>query len=161
RWSAGLTVRLPGDWQGKGFWAQSFEGTFRHQVNNLNNLVPNNVTAALGGALPATPASNASPGIPPFTKPATVPYSHPLCDPLSGTAVPRGGATGEVVSCNDPATLQYISQPNSNGAGYNLHEAGLTFDGPVFDLPGGPVRAAVGGDYQYHNYWINTITSPT
>jgi hypothetical protein len=30
----------------------------------------------------------------------------------------------------------------------------------LFDLPGGTVRAAVGADYQYHNYWIITTTSP-
>jgi hypothetical protein len=45
-----------------------------------------------------------------------------------------------VHSCNDPATLNYISQPNSNAAGYNLHEAGINFDGPLFDLPGGTLR---------------------
>src|ERR1051326_7018123 len=159
RWTAGFTIRLPGDWQGKAFWGQSFEGTFRHQVNNLQNLTPSDITAALGGTVAATAASNASPGIPSFTKPASVPYLNLFCDPLSGMSVPRGNATGNVVTCNDPATLQYISQPNSNAAGYNLHEAGINFDGPVFDLPGGTVRAAVGGDYQYHNYWINTITS--
>ena len=41
-----------------------------------------------------------------------------------------------------------------------MHEAGVNFDGPVFDLPGGPLRAAIGADYQYHNYWIITTTSP-
>jgi iron complex outermembrane receptor protein len=160
RWTAGFTLRLPGDWEGKGSWSQSFEGTFRHQVNNLQNLIPSGVTAALGGTVAATPASNASPGIPSFTKPSNVPYLNLFCDPSAGSVVARGGATGVVLSCNDPATLQFISQPNSNAAGYNMHEANVTFDGPLFDLPGGPVRAAVGSDYQYHNYWINTVTSP-
>lgn len=160
RWTAGFTVRLPGDWQGKTFYGQSFEGTHRQQVNNLQNLTPADVTAALGGTVAATPASNSSPGIPSFTKPTNIPYLNLFCDPSTGAVVPRGNATGNVLSCNDPATLNYISQPNSNAAGYNLHEGGVTFDGPVFDLPGGPLRAAVGTDYQYHNYWIITTTSP-
>lgn len=160
RWTAGFTIRFPGDWQGKAFYGQSFEGTHRQQVNNLQNLTPADVTAALGGTVAATPASNSSVGLPSFTKPASLPYLNLFCDPSTGAVVPRGNATGFVVTCNDPATLNYISQPNSNAAGYNLHEGGINFDGPLFDLPGGTMRGAIGGDFQYHNYWILTTTSP-
>src|SRR6185436_17434150 len=47
RWTAGFTIRLPADWQGKTFFGESHEGTFRHQVNNLQNLTPLDVSAAL------------------------------------------------------------------------------------------------------------------
>ena len=160
RWTAGLTLKLPGDWEGKGTLGESHEGTFRHQVNNLQNLTPLDVSAALGGTIAATAATAANPGIPSFVKPSNIPYLNLFCDPLSAAAVARGNATGSVLSCNDPATLQYISQPNSNAAGYLEHEAQITFDGPVLDLPGGPLRAAIGGDYLYQNYWIVTTTSP-
>jgi iron complex outermembrane receptor protein len=160
RWTAGFTLRLPGAWEGRTFFGDSQEGTFRHQVNNLQNLTPLDVSAALGATVAATPASNASPGIPSFVKPSSVPYLNLFCDPSSGAVIARGNADGDALSCNDPATLQYISQPNSNAASYLEHEAGLTFDGPVFDLPGGPVRAAIGTDYLYQNYWIVTTTSP-
>src|SRR5207248_10680826 len=108
RWTVGFTLRLPADWEGRTFFAESREGTFRHQVNNLQNLTPLDVSAALGATVAATPASNASPGIPSFTKPSSVPYLNLFCDPSSGTVVPRGNATGSVLSCNDPATLQFI-----------------------------------------------------
>jgi iron complex outermembrane receptor protein len=67
-------------------------------------------------------------------KPATVPYLNLFCDPRA-------------FQCNSPATLAYISGQSSTQARYNVDEKGVRFDGPLFDLPGGTVKAAVGGVY--------------
>jgi iron complex outermembrane receptor protein len=67
-------------------------------------------------------------------KPATVPYLNLFCDPRA-------------FQCNSPATLAYISGQSSTQARYTVDEKGVRFDGPLFDLPGGQVKAGVGGVY--------------
>jgi iron complex outermembrane receptor protein len=147
RYTFGFTAKLPAEWQAKIFGGISDEEVRRTDVSNLRLISPNNVNAALGATIAATPASNNSPGVPSFTKPANIPYLNLFCDPTA-------------FSCIDPATLRYIKMLNSNNSGYIEHEAGVNFDGPLFDLPGGTVRAAIGGDYTYEDYWIRTTTEP-
>ena len=67
-------------------------------------------------------------------KPATVPYLNLFCDPRA-------------FQCNSPATLAYISGQSATQARYSVDEKGVRFDGPLFDLPGGQVKAGIGGVY--------------
>jgi iron complex outermembrane receptor protein len=147
RYTLGFTIRLPGDWQAKTFFGSSDEEVRRTNVSNLRLISPNNVNAALGATIAATGATPSTPGVPSFTKPSNIPYLNLFCDQTA-------------FSCIDPTTLRYIEMLNSNNSGYIEHEAGINFDGPLFDLPGGKVRAAIGGDYTYENYWIKTTTEP-
>ncbi len=147
RYTLGFTVKLPADWQAKIFGASSDEEVRRTFVSNLRLVSPNNVNAALGATVAATAASGNSPGVPSFTKPSNVPYLNLFCDPTA-------------FNCIDPTTLRYIEMYNTNNSSYLEHEAGVNFDGPLFDLPGGTVRAAIGGDYTYEAYSITTTTEP-
>ena len=69
-----------------------------------------------------------------WTKPGSVPYLNLVCDPLAYT-------------CNSPETLAYIQGIRSFNERYWINEKGVQFDGPLFDLPGGTVKAAVGATY--------------
>jgi outer membrane receptor protein involved in Fe transport len=68
------------------------------------------------------------------TKPASVPYLNVFCDPTA-------------FQCNSPTTLGYIAATSTVGARYSIDEKGARFDGTLFSLPGGNVKAAVGGLY--------------
>jgi iron complex outermembrane recepter protein len=147
RYTGGFTVDLPATWQAKLYGSTAQDITDRLYPVPQLAVVANNVNAALGNTIAATPASLGNPGLPSFTKPASVPYLNVFCDPTA-------------FNCFDPATLNYINDRNTNDSVYTLHEVGLNFDGPVTDLPGGVLRAAVGGEYISENYFIDTITNP-
>lgn len=68
------------------------------------------------------------------TKPANVPYLNVFCDPYA-------------FQCNSPTTLDYIGATQTVGAHYTIDEKGARFDGALFELPGGEIKAAIGGLY--------------
>ncbi|MGH7484478.1 MAG: TonB-dependent receptor domain-containing protein, partial [bacterium] len=88
----------------------------------------------MGWTLPATPASGSTPAIATWAKPASVPYLNLFCDPTA-------------FQCNSPTTLSYISGIRALDERYKINEKGIKADGPLFDLPGGPLKAAVGATY--------------
>jgi iron complex outermembrane receptor protein len=143
RYMAGFTIDLPDQWEGRIFGSENQEGN--------NSVAPamssNNITAALGGTVAATPATVANPGIPSFTKPSSVPYLNLFCDSLA-------------YDCIDPATLAYIEGFSTTNSTYILQQYGASFDGPLFDLPGGQVRAAIGGSYEKDDYRILSTSNP-
>lgn len=62
-------------------------------------------------------------------------------------------------SFTNPATLEKIRAWSAIGARYTLKDFGAKIDGTLFDLPGGGVKLAVGGEYQDHallSYTKNT-----
>ncbi len=136
RWSAGLNLTLPSDWHGKLSYGYNLEEN-RALVSNVANL--NNISAALGWTIPVTPASGTRPAIATWAKPANIPYLNVFCDPFA-------------FQCNSPTTLNYISGYRDYDEHYGITEWNATFDGPLFSLPGGPVKAAVGADYQTHHF---------
>ena len=73
-----------------------------------------------------------------ITKPANIPYLNLFCDPTKFT-------------CNSPATLAYITANRLLAVSYQIEEKGARFDGPLFSLPAGQVKAAVGGVYESDN----------
>lgn len=66
-------------------------------------------------------------------KPASVPFLNPFCD-------------GTAFACNSPATLASFSAFNDEFSRYAFSDVQGGFDGPLFHLPGGEVRLAVGGE---------------
>lgn len=136
RAAAGFNLALPFGWSGKIFYDVNEE----HNVNNWHGLLnPNNLTAAVGNTAPATPAIGNAPAVGSFVKPSNVPYLNLFCNPLNFV-------------CNDPATLAYIESYYIDDESLEQQEAGASFDGALFALPGGDVRAAVGGDYRIENF---------
>ena len=122
RYSFGLNLDLPFNWSGQLYDSRSFE-TDQYNLHGINN---NSVSIALGNTVGGV------------TKPASIPYLNVFCDP---------GA----FQCNSPATLAYISAERVLGVHYQIEEKGARFDGPLFDLPAGQIKVAVGGDYESDN----------
>lgn len=136
RWSVGANLELPHEWSGRVFYAYNEEKNVALVYNIANN---NNVNAALGNTAASVAPNGSIPGQAAFTKPANVPFLNVFCDPFAFT-------------CNSPITLAYIAGFRDYHQHYNLTEWGATFDGPLFAVPGGMVKAAIGANKYNHNY---------
>ena len=154
RFAFGFNAELPFGWLGKIYYNQSIDHSLETNKNMVNN---NNVTAALGGTVSVAPGTiNPNDSGYTFTKPSNIPYLNVFCDATQ-------------FRCNSPTTLAYIQAFRNTIARWNLNEIGINLDGPIFDLPGGQVKAAVGAQrfgndtlYQVntnYNTASNTITS--
>ena len=144
RYDGGFDVNLPHDWVGKIYGGQ----TKIHEMDNTTGTVNlNMVKAALGQTIASVAANNATPFvIASFTKPANIPYLNVFCDPNK-------------FACNDPATLAYITGYSFNNENIIIDEFAAKFDGPVYDLPGGTVKAAVGALYDHFSFYTATTAS--
>lgn len=127
---------LPFDWRGRASYSMTEDKNFTHTTNMINR---NMVSAALGNTVPSVAASGNTPGQAAFTKPANVPYLNVFCD-------------ATVFECNSPITMNYIRGYRNRDEDWKIAEWGLNFDGPVFELPGGELRAAVGAQKLSHHY---------
>ena len=107
------------------------------------------VSAALGWTIPATPAGGTTPAIGTWTKPANIPYMNLFCDPRA-------------YRCNSDTTLNYLYGIAETNSRFHVRESGIKADGPLFDLPGGTVKAAIGANFTAYNFIITqTQTNPT
>src|SRR4030095_4782361 len=77
-----------------------------------------------------------------WTKPGAVRYLNVFCDPYA-------------FQCNSGTTLNYISGYRSVNERFWINEKGVKADGPLFDLPGGTVKMAVGADLT--GYRFNSV----
>ena len=118
RYEAGLNLDLPFGWTGQLYYSRSSESN----SFLIHETSANAINVALGNTVAGV------------TKPASVPYLNLFCDPTA-------------FACNSPATLNYIRALRGTGDVYQLTERGGRFDGPLFALPGGEVKAAIGGLY--------------
>ena len=135
RYAGGFNITLPGNWLAKIYGSASQD----NEVNVSTGLVnSNNVSAALGWTVPAKA------GIDSFTKPANVPYLNLFCDPTKFT-------------CNNPATLNYITGYRDYSSRTIINEFGVNADGPVYPLPGGDLKAAVGALYDHTAFFMNNV----
>ncbi len=143
RYLAGLKFDLPANWEGRVYYSESFDGTH----TNSRAVNASAVSAALGWTIPAGVSLGTSPPIASWTKPATIPYLNLFCDPRS-------------FDCNSPTTLQYVTAARIATTDFWINEKGANFDGPLFSLPGGDVKAAVGGLYTSES-WVYSLNDDT
>jgi iron complex outermembrane receptor protein len=131
RYQLGLNIALPAGWNGRLWYAMTNDQSFINTRGTANKAA---VSAALGWTLNATPAAGTTPAIATWTKPSNVPYLNLLCDASAYT-------------CNSETAIAYIQSTRTAHERYWINEKGTTFDGPLFDLPGGTVKAAIGATY--------------
>ncbi len=136
RYAGGFNVKLPFDWNSKFLYATSED---RMTVNQENQVNVNNVNVLLGNTVapvtvPGSPTETVS-----ITRPSTLPILNVLCDPTAFT-------------CLNADQIAFIQAYSHEISDYIRHEANVTLDGPLFSLPGGEVRLAVGGDYYKDTY---------
>lgn len=83
-------------------------------------------------------------------------------DAVLGAAVAAGTINPYDIASSDPATLARVLDFTNFGIGRDeLHNARLIVDGPLFQLPGGEMRVAVGGEFIHERYEGFTIQAPT
>jgi iron complex outermembrane receptor protein len=146
RYQLGLNIALPADWAMQVYFSHTKD---REYFNNKNDVIKAAVSAALGWTIPATDAGGTTPKIATWTKPANVPYLNLFCDPTA-------------YQCNSDTTLNYLYGINETSEYMSVRERGIKADGPLFDLPGGTVKMAVGANYTTYNFLIQqTQTNPT
>jgi hypothetical protein len=124
-----------------GYFSHTKDKNYNTEDPRRNSLSKSAVSAALGWTIPATPPSGTGPGIATFTKPANVPYLNLFCDPRAYT-------------CNSPDTLDYIFRFDEVQEYMHVKERGIKADGPLFDLPGGQVKMAVGANYTTYSVLV-------
>jgi iron complex outermembrane receptor protein len=140
RYQLGLNIALPFEWSGRIWYAETKDSNYNHNNGLVNKAA---VSAALGWTLGTTAASGTTPAIGTWTKPANVPYLNLFCDPTA-------------YICNSDTTLNYIQGVRTFDQKMLINEKGMNFDGPLFDLPGGTVKAAVGSSFtSYHFGFLN------
>ena len=145
RYLGGLNIDLPGGWAAQVYYSETRDAEYNHVVGTVNRAA---VSAALGWTIPATPATGTLPAVGTFTKPPTVPFLNLFCD-------------ATMFQCNSPTTLDFIKAYNETSEAFWVNEKGVKTDGPLFDLPGGQVKAAIGANYTSYRFLIqnNTETS--
>jgi iron complex outermembrane recepter protein len=139
RYQFGLNLDLPFNWTGQIYDSRSYESD-KFVAYGVNDTA---VSIALGTTVNG------------ISKPASVPYLNLFCDPRA-------------FQCNSPVTLSYIGASRYNQAIWQEEEKGGRFDGPLFDLPGGQVKAAIGGTYEsdnvlgirYNNLSVTPLSTP-
>ena len=149
RYQLGLNIALPADWAMQVYFSHTKD---KEYFNNRNDVIKASVSAALGWTIPASPAGGTSPAIATWTKPSSVPYLNLFCDPTA-------------YRCNSDDTLNYLYGINETTEYMHIKERGIKADGPLFDLPGGSVKAAIGANMTTYNFLITQIqtnqTNPT
>jgi hypothetical protein len=128
RYHMGLNIALPAEWQAQIYYSETYDSSYNHVSRAAN---PAAVSAALGWTINAVAAAATAPSFGTWTKPGFVPYLNLFCDPTQ-------------FRCNSESTLNYISGYRSFNQRFWVNEKGVKADGPLFDLPGGTVKAAIG-----------------
>jgi outer membrane receptor protein involved in Fe transport len=147
RYLFGFNIDLPGGWTGKIYMGETFDG----QTSRVREANPNAVSAALGWTILATAPNGSAPALGTWTKPGAVPYLNLFCD-------------ARVYQCNSPTTLNYLTGERNFVSDYWVAEKGVTFDGPIFDLPAGQAKMAIGATKTDHTFFFRALdntASPT
>jgi iron complex outermembrane receptor protein len=138
RYMGGFNIDLPGNWAAQIYYSETKDAEFNHVTGLVNK---NAVSAALGWTIAATPASGTSPAIATWTKPASVPYLNIFCD-------------ARQFQCNSGNTLNYVGNFSTTAESFWVNEKGIKADGPLFSLPGGDVKMAIGANYTTYHFLI-------
>jgi outer membrane receptor protein involved in Fe transport len=136
RYQMGLNIALPAGWESQVFYSETYDSSYNHVSHSVNK---NAVSAALGWTINPVAPSGTAPSFGTWTKPANIPYLNLFCDPNS-------------FQCNSDTTLNYVSGYRSFNERFWINEKGIKADGPLFDLPGGTVKMAIGADVSSYKF---------
>jgi iron complex outermembrane receptor protein len=138
RYQVGLNIALPAEWAAQISYSETRDSNFLNVTGQVNKAA---VSAALGWTLSPARAIGTAPSFGTWTKPANIPYLNLFCDP-------------RFFQCNAQPTLNYINNFSRSDEAFWVNEKSIKADGPLFDLPGGSVKAAIGADYTSNRYII-------
>jgi iron complex outermembrane receptor protein len=140
RYQMGLNIALPAGWSGQLWYSESSDANLFFAPGNANLAA---VSAALGWTIDPVGPTGTAPSFGTWTKPAAVPYLNLFCDP-------------HMFQCNSSTTLNYIGASRTYDEKMWENEKGVKADGPLFDLPGGTVKAAIGATYTSTQFAFTT-----
>ncbi len=139
-WDAGLNFdSLPFGWTGKYTYSITDDKNYGDSPQSMN---PQNINAALGNVVKDTTFGTGTT----LTKPSSIPYLNPFCDSAQ-------------FHCQDPATLAWIQAYRLQHERWWIGEHDLTFSGPVVDLPGGPLKAAIAAQYLSEHWTYQNVSN--
>jgi hypothetical protein len=127
---------LPFGWTGKFTYSYTDDNNYGHADNTISS---NALNAALGNTIVDETGTHGS-----YTKPGSIPYLNVFCDPTAFT-------------CNDPATLDYITGIRYQDEQFKIHEIAANFSGPILQLPGGPLEGAIAFQHLNFDYWYQNL----
>jgi iron complex outermembrane receptor protein len=142
RYQGGLNITLPRGWAAQLSYSETRDSNWVNTTGTVNKAA---VSAALGWTIPLTAAVGTKPAIATWTKPASVPYLNLFCD-------------ARTIHCNSETTLAYVRNYSRSDEAFWLNEKSIKADGPLFDLPGGTVKAAIGADYTTDHFIVTSTT---
>jgi iron complex outermembrane receptor protein len=140
----GLKFVLAGGWTGTVQFARTEDENIIDQAGAIND---NNLEALLGETV--TAKQPGAPGVVvTYTEPSTLGVYNIFCDPSK-------------YSCLTPAQKAYISSFKDELTYSYLRELNATVNGPLFALPAGEVRLALGTDEQGQTYSDSVANNST
>ncbi len=138
RWLFGLEFDdLPFNWHGRMDYSNTDNVSYGY---DRGGMIRNMVSAALGNEIEIEdtdlfPGANGSAT---FTKPESIPYLNPFCD-------------GTMFQCNSPETIAWMQGHRDQRLRSHFSEFNVQFDGPIFELPAGPVVVALAYNHLVKN----------
>jgi len=145
RYQLGLNISLPRGWAAQVSYSETRDSNWLNTTGTVNKAA---VSAALGWTMPVSAAVGTKPAVATWTKPSSVPYLNLFCD-------------ARVYRCNSDSTLAYVKAFSRSDEAFWVNEKSIKADGPLFDLPGGTVKAAIGADYTSNRYIVTNISQDT
>ena len=92
-------------------------------------------------------------------------HRHDSCDrhldQTDKRALPQPVLRRDWFACNSPTTLNYIGEYDETKSQFLVNEKGIKADGPLFDLPGGTVKMAIGANYTSYHFHIQETNQGT
>jgi iron complex outermembrane receptor protein len=132
--SAGVQIEA-GDWMADLSLTSSKSKTRRASNNFMNNAA---LAMAVGNSVDSSGAIVPDGTPDAFTRPASVPLLNPFC-----------------VGCNSAATAEFLRSGQFLGSDYEQRSLLGSLNGPLGELPGGAVRAAVG--FELREDWFTSF----
>ena len=133
RYQLGLNIALPGDWSGRVWYAHDAGRELQHRQGHHQQ--ERGLRRAGLDDRTSTPPAGTTPGDRHLDKARQRSLPEPALRPDGLSSATR------------PNTLAYIQGIRNFNERYWINEKGVQFDGPLFDLPGGTVKAAIGATY--------------
>ena len=140
RYQLGMNIALPADWAMQGYFSPHQGQEFKHGGSAPQQLSKSAVSAAPAVTIPGS-ASQAQRRRSPPGPSGNVPYLNLFCDPR---------AYNVQLGCHAQLPTRFDEVQEH----LHVKERGIKADGPLFDLPGGQVKMAIGANYTTYSLFV-------
>jgi len=136
RWMAGFEFDdLPFGWHGRADYTLTDNKSYGY---DRGGFIRSHVSAALGNVEDIDDPFAGTSGTVKLTKPDSIPYLNPFCD-------------GTMHQCNSPETIKWMQGHRDQLLRSHFSEINAQIDGPLFEMPAGPVVVALAYNHLVKN----------